>query len=102
MLLVEHLTVAHSCYSINARLAVRSHGERCGAAIPPSDPFPRLWQVFVESLKLDIYQNELAIGKLFFIRRSVGKRCLTPMATCGPSCLTRFHWVLPPGHNGWK
>ena len=27
-------------------------------------------QVFVESLKLDIYQNELAIGKLFFIRRS--------------------------------
>lgn len=28
-------------------------------------------QVFVESLKLDIYQNELAIGKLFFIRRRV-------------------------------
>lgn len=28
-------------------------------------------QVFVESLKLDIYQNELAIGKLFFIRRKV-------------------------------
>eukprot|EP00752_Nemacystus_decipiens_P007282 g6518.t1 len=28
-------------------------------------------QVFVESLKLDIYQNELAIGKLFFLRRSV-------------------------------
>ncbi|CAM9653733.1 unnamed protein product [Ectocarpus fasciculatus] len=27
-------------------------------------------QVFVESLKLDIYQHELAIGKLFLIRRS--------------------------------
>eukprot|EP00903_Cladosiphon_okamuranus_P008959 g8573.t1 len=28
-------------------------------------------QVLVESLKLDIYQNELAVGKLFFIRRSI-------------------------------
>lgn len=30
-------------------------------------------QVFVESLKLDIYQHELAIGKLFLIRRSAGE-----------------------------
>lgn len=30
-------------------------------------------QVFVESLKLDIYQHELAIGKLFLIRRRAGE-----------------------------
>lgn len=41
--------------------------------LPASVTLPCIPQVFVESLKLDIYQHELAIGKLFLIRRSAGE-----------------------------
>lgn len=61
----EELVTRVSYFSIFGSFGQYSH-----LSIPCASPF---WQVFVDSLALDIYHNKLAIGKLFFIRRRNGK-----------------------------